>query len=1741
MSLQDLQALLDNDKNPELEAKKQVLQQSISAGTESEPNQQAKVIQLSAKTGLAPNTIADSYPEVDKKQKVLGTDYNDLVNNHQGLSQFLSNPINASVAHDDIENLKNVSSAVSHYNQEGSFVDAPLLGWYNTKKHLWQAAKVLGLFDDKDIRDGISYNNMMAQSIQEEAPEYVKIKNKRLEEISAGKELADITSFTGLDEVYNGQIKKGLADFANGAIGQVGGLLDRVSQEGINYKATAYEMASSPVDLGIMMLSGGLGESAAKSIIGDALSPLGKKAAFAVGSALGSLFPNAGKAMDEFLQENNVDQSDPLSIEKAFSDPDFVSKMRNQAIKGGLIKSATVASLPFLSGGKGLVGKAVDVGKMAGVFAGGEAAEQVGKDLPFDFNKIMNNFYGGLSQGVVFEGGFSAYRKLFSPDPVQAIQEITDKTNDSLQNIKNIQLIREGKNALEKSLNEGKLAKRVPGMTQDMISQINPNAKIYFNVKDFDEILAAKGIPPAEMAAKLMGDEGKAYQQEKNRGGELSIPLGKYMSELFSNPLFDDLEPMSKDRYNGETAKQSGEFLEKVHDTVSEVAKESIKPEQSAPITIPEAGEPLPEALQITKQELEKALDYQGFYSSVDNPETLGMTGEKAQRLLRAKQDWMDAATKQLSEKIIEDKNRQRRTLESAERKSIRDKVEKEINARPEFIASSVLSTGRMPDGSELYTGVPTFKLNREELVSQYGKNIVGELPRASTAEGGVLADEAAGQFGYDSGEELIEGLKIARDPKSFIDRLTDAKMHFEHPDLTKPIDLSEEAMKAIHNEKRQEITRLSMEHLVSNDLPVLKDMIRSTTKKLQPNFQVKLQAKQEIGSTAFEDLNPDKYLKTEARKTREASEALAKLDMDAVVEAKKQERLNGELYRKAVEVKEELGNDLKYVNRFNKDPVRMQVGKYGKGYLDQIDSLMSRFGLGENVPDPESSSLSEWVTEQKKKGYQPAFSDAILNENNKQDYKKLTTDQLRDVINSIQSIDRIGKQYGEMLANAKYKQFDELRDLLFNTAGKHFDLTIPPRDYHPNFKDRIVSGGKGFFAAHIKPEFIFRHLDGHENLGPFHQSFFQPTVESEKVENNFRREIVENTFKVFEKHYTEEERADFGRNKIYIKSLKGTGLHPNVTRQEILAVGFNLRNEYNRSTLKNWGLNDSHIMEISSHLDTRDINFINDMGDYIESWWPRIKAHEESINGIAPERVTGDGFVTPNGIINGGYYPLVRDTKFSLNQLDEQLRLSNTKELLSGNKFANAMTLHSHTFERENFGDNKPLLQLDVIPRTFSNIAHDLAWRKTIIDLHKLANDSRIETAIRGAAGDEMYKQINPWIRSMANSNFGEPPNPVEQILSRIRRAQTIGTIGWKVSSAAIHTSTLPVNFKEIGSEYAMRGIKRFYGDPLSFKENMEFITSRDQTMKDRFEMNNYDRDIYYTYEKSLNAIGTKTEWERIAHNIGLEKIQETGFVMMKYADISVSAPLWFGAYERAMDGEAGPNIKAGDEKAAIDYAGSTVRMVKGSGSAKDLASIQRGTEFWKNVTMFYSAASSSLQQMADTGLKFQHSRNIPQLIAGIVATAMMPSYMMSMIKGKMPNPTKDPKEFALWMAETPVEFAAHGLIAGRDLAHFVENYSKYGKQYATVHLIPGEQSMEQVGKTIVTPMHLLKGKKITRDETKALLDSIELLAPFPSQQTWQTSSYLYDWEHGKQKPSNPLEGIYRATLAGPASKKKH
>lgn len=187
--------------------------------------------------------------------------------------------------------------------------------------------------------------------------------------------------------------------------------------------------------------------------------------------------------------------------------------------------------------------------------------------------------------------------------------------------------------------------------------------------------------------------------------------------------------------------------------------------------------------------------------------EQMGLTPGEFASLLKLRDQAEDDAKASLLREAMAPVKRAQEKWFKEERAKVREEVERDVNTYRYYRALEWMGNRRWLGDGGKPEGVPEMRLSRQILVERYGEGVLQKLPRGMqtiyAVEGGFDPDEAAGWFGFDSGDELIQALEKAPPRKEAIEAETDKVMRERHGDVLNDGSIEAEAINAIHSDKR--------------------------------------------------------------------------------------------------------------------------------------------------------------------------------------------------------------------------------------------------------------------------------------------------------------------------------------------------------------------------------------------------------------------------------------------------------------------------------------------------------------------------------------------------------------------------------------------------------------------------------------------------------------------------------------------------------------------------------------------------------------------------------------------------------------------------------------------------------------------------------------------------------------------------------------------------------------------------
>lgn len=973
-----------------------------------------------------------------------------------------------------------------------------------------------------------------------------------------------------------------------------------------------------------------------------------------------------------------------------------------------------------------------------------------------------------------------------------------------------------------------------------------------------------------------------------------------------------------------------------------------------------------------------------------------------------------------------------------------------------------------------------------------------------STAADAVTPDQAAERLGFNSGQQLLDALAEIGNRERYIAAETERRMAQEFGDPYKDGTFAEAARQAAESEVKLRAAEIELEALAR----AVGETAASRMAKQMAEESLALMTVKELAGWT-------KFLDAERRHGRNALAATKKGDMAQAMLHKRRQLVSMHLAKAAREKSEALEKTRKDLMSYLTSKGRRD--KIARDYLDKIEALLDQYELrvSKQTPGVQKARLSAkaYVEQMIADGREAEIAPEAMLLAEMADakvWRTLTAEEADYLAGTVKNLAHLGRTKNKLLAAQDKRRFDAVVAELVDTLLAAPTVKDRSRSFTPTKMEQVAKGLREFDARLTRLEFQFQKLDGKDN-GAIWNVLFRPFTEAADVETQMMRAAADRMKQLYGM-FSAAERQQLFHRRVETPELAVPG-RP-MTMMDVVTIGLNWGNEGNRrALLDGYGWDAAAVEAVLNRVLTdKHWDFITGVWDLIGSYRDEAFALEKAITGVAPKAVEGVEFTLASGrVIKGKYYPLkydggqARADSVVISRLDEKQALSDL-----GKTFSKPMTKTGHLIERVGSGGKPVKIAIGVMHEHVQNVIHDIAYRKAVIDAHRIIRDPRFASAYMAAAGREQYDQLLPWLAAIATERNGDPGGIVTKIMQTGRRNMTVVAMGYKIGTAIQQATGALQGMTLIGPVYTAQGfVRALAGGPGSFWSAWKWVAQRSEFMRDRPQ--GHDRD-------------TRMVTNRMQERTPLGAMQRNSMILTNLMDVVSSTIVWIGAYQKAMDGKA-PNVAAGVEEDAIAWADSVVRQTQAAGRTQDLPQIMRGTETEKLVTMMYSYFSGlyNLTRKQATLARYgQMSRSafIANLMILFVATPLM----AATLAGRFPPDDEDEEGLMQKAGKEIASNAAGTLPIVRDLVNATLN-PQFGYQMSPVG--------SGIDKLTKATARGLAGETLESDAAvREAIGALGILFGLPSSQLIITGDYVYDLMNGDEDPAEDPAGAAKEAL---------
>lgn len=935
-----------------------------------------------------------------------------------------------------------------------------------------------------------------------------------------------------------------------------------------------------------------------------------------------------------------------------------------------------------------------------------------------------------------------------------------------------------------------------------------------------------------------------------------------------------------------------------------------------------------------TEAQIAAAESQQKLMPLFEDAEAAGMTEREWEAYQKSQLKPTEDALEDLERRSLRDmrwlrnaRSRELRKLQREnkdKRKAVEEEVTDAVDNRPEYIALQVRKTGR--------AWINDPELGGERVLTHVGTDV------------GV--DELAEMLGLSSGDELIKRVASAPPRQELIDNMTDQVMMQRYGDLNNPERMQQAVEQALHTRSR--------ERAVSTELAALQKATggRGFPKALRE--AARAAAQNVVRRKKIRELRPQVYQAGATKAAAAATEAFRKNDIVEAAARKRDQLFNMTAGREATDLRERIQKGVKYLLKFNDAKTRAKIDP---AYRDQIDRLLEKYNLRPITlkEADKRASLAAFVKAQEEAGHTVEIDDELLADARQVDYRNLTGEQFLGLLDAVKNIAHLAALKNKLLKNAKHREKEALVTSLVasieaneqpkSTAGKVIGV-----------RDRTLFGKTGEMLRAVgmslrKLSSFARVADGLQDDGAFFNAFVRPMNDAASDEAGMLTAATKALTTLGEKHKVD---LSPGAGNIYIPALRTSlALH------ERIAVYLNSGNEGNLDRLERGNQLDAQKRQaVIDTLKENEVNYAQELLDYIDSYWPQIAEKQQRVTGLPPEKVDAMPIVTRFGLKRGGYFPIVADPNRSARAAGQQL----SQEGLDAARGAvmSATTRRGHTKARVG-GSDAVLLDVGVAARHIRQLVHDLAWHETLLDINAIQRDVRVQESIRDRYGPEVITLLRGAIEDSA-VGVRQSDAPLDRVFRHLRAGSTVTALGLSASTTLLQLSGLAQSMVRAGSGRVLKGVFAALRNPVKARE---LTLEKSAFMRTRDVARNRELSEFY------NQLDGK--------NHTLSKIF---FWPIQAMQSTVDIPTWIGAFNGALsDGKT--------EADAIAIADAVVRESQSAGFVHDLAKVQRGGEIQRTLTQFYSYFSATYQLAYESGVRLRRSQTKGEALANTINLA--------------------------------------------------------------------------------------------------------------------------------------------------------
>lgn len=791
----------------------------------------------------------------------------------------------------------------------------------------------------------------------------------------------------------------------------------------------------------------------------------------------------------------------------------------------------------------------------------------------------------------------------------------------------------------------------------------------------------------------------------------------------------------------------------------------------------------------------------------------------------------------------------------------------------------------------------------------------------------------------------------------------------------------------------------------------------------ITPRSRVRMQASEEIHLTPLRDIQAARYHNMLATALKDRQIALAKGEPMRAVKAVYNARVANEmisLSRFILRQREDMENLA----------ARLAISKPGTFptlHREAMRRVLAQYNLGtmRGTPDPEfgNASLRDLLKASQGDNIMdmaPSFAPWILDSRDPNtqkplqskafDYRELTPNQLRDVRNILEYLQKTGYDTRTDRKNAEAAKIKLLVGQAVEAMAPLEDRQQAPEGSARRHIQDTLSGIYGSIDAlrwQVRKADAFSNLMGDAHKGPMEAAILDTVLAGE---GRARQRIdfmssdmapalsrLAASVKQWEKTYgTKLLLKDAQGNPVQVPAsiAKAYG-RKSWTADMVIALALNMGNESNMARITSGYEDLSYEMvavllgdQLASRvfaakgvkapvhvgqsryglLSLQDWQDIQSIWDTIATQWADTQATHERMFGFKPTGIAANSFTLTDAqgnriMLKGGYYPVRYDP-----QVSERVGAWGEQEdILSRNEamFAVPSAKRGHTKAREDGPPELPLrLDTGVLMEHINDAVRFIELAEITSYADKVTRSDAFRYQYIRAFGKKDYEAIRPNLRGLVRQEPSVRGDSLLTLANAVRKYLVPWGLAWNLKVAAMQFTAVYPAMGDMGAKPVLAGISHIASHGM---DAIRAVWDASPYMLSR--KNNIDQDLQRNIANfnpsqrpaSVTLAGKEFRWESFV---------EAGMLPIVAVDTVATSAVWMAAYSKKLSQLQGQKLKTAIDNSspyhaeAVQFADSVVKQSNPDYDSSSRSGFLRAQNCYRLVNAFCSAVTLFAQR---------------------------------------------------------------------------------------------------------------------------------------------------------------------------------